>query len=154
MFRLNKILFIIFSLLLLNSLFAQTVTKQQLVEELKKCDQALQISRKKIKVLSQALKSTDSLMLAHRAATDRLIQNLHDRLAVQDSITTLMQVNSDTLQAMVRDYKSKLEEVDQLYIAELKKQTKPWFLTGNGLKGLVYGVFIGGALGLTFAILK
>ncbi|HID39936.1 MAG TPA: hypothetical protein EYP36_10550 [Calditrichaeota bacterium] len=146
--------FVLINVFLLSTLYAQTVTKRQLAEELKKCDLALKASQEQIKVLSMALRATDSLMLAHRAATDRLIQNLHDRLVVQDSITTLMQVNADTLQAMVRDYKSKLEEVDRLYIAELKKQTKPWFLTGNGLKGLVYGVFIGGALGLTFAILK
>ena len=114
----------------------------------------LKASQEKIKTLSSALQATDSLMLVHRAATDSLIQNLRARLAVQDSITSLMRVNSDTLQAMVSDYKAKLEEVDQLYIAELKKQTRPWFLTGDGLKGLVYGVFIGGALGLIFSLSK
>ena len=152
--RLDIFFIFLVSLFLWTPIHAQTVTKRQLAEELKKCDQMLKASQEKIKTLSSALQATDSLMLVHRAATDSLIRNLRARLAVQDSITSLMRMNSDTLQAMVRDYKAKLEEVDQLYIAELKKQTRPWFLTGDGLKGLVYGVFIGGALGLIFSLSK
>lgn len=136
------------------NLFAQPVTREELARELQKCDLALQESQQQIKILSAALKATDSLMFAHKNATDNLIANLKAQLQVQDSVSVLMKMNSDTLQAMVRDYSAKLDEVNQLYISELKKQTRSWFFTSNGLKGLVYGVFIGGALGLTFAILK
>ena len=132
----------------------QQVTREELARELKKCDLALQESQQQILVLSRALKASDSLLFRHQAATDSLIQNLKSRLFLQDSITTLMKINSDTLHAMIRDYSAKLDEVDSLYISELKKQTRPWFLTGNGLKGLVNGVFVGGVLGLTVAILK
>jgi len=132
---------------------AQQVSRRQLISALKSCERDLQKSKQHILNLSTALAASDSLLASYRSVTDSLTQNLKKRLFLQDSIARLMQMNADTLQRMVKDYSKKLAQVDRLYINELKKKSRPWFFTGNGLKGLLYGVFVGGALGLSWAVL-
>ncbi|GEM_PF-2910059 len=141
-------------LLLVNSaqLFSQQVTKAQLAKALSECEADLEVSKQQIRKLSDALQATDNLIERHRAVSDSLISNLRQQLFIQDSVSALLKINADTLQTMVRDFQKKLDEVDRLYISELKKQSRPWYLTGHGLKGLIYGVFIGGALGLVFSL--
>lgn len=131
---------------------AQQVTRAQLAEALQSCEQDLDSSRTQIEVLRDALNKTQLLIDTRKNVSDSLISNLRYQIIVQDSITGLLKTNSDTLQMMIVDYRDKLDEVNNLYISELKKQTRPWFLSQNGLKGLSYGLFIGAALGLIFAV--
>lgn len=150
----KKTLVYIFFLLLVGpaQLFSQQVTKAQLARALSECEADLEASKLQIRKLSDALQATDALIDQHRAVSDSLISNLRQQLVIQDSVSVLLKINADTLQTMVQDFRKKLDEVDRLYISELKKQTRPWYLTGHGLKGLIYGVFIGGALGLVFSL--
>jgi hypothetical protein len=97
---------------------------------------------------------TDELWQTRKMYTDSLIFNLKSELTVQDSITGLLKANADTLDLMVKDYGQKLDEVSNLYLKELRRQTKPWFFQSTGLKGFFYGVVIGGAAGLTYSVVK
>ena len=144
--------FCIFILLFFMNGQAQQVTRAQLAEALQSCEQDLDSSRTQIEVLRDALNKTQLLIDTRKNVSDSLISNLRYQIIVQDSITGLLKTNSDTLQMMIVDYRDKLDEVNNLYISELKKQTRPWFLSQNGLKGLSYGLFIGAALGLIFAV--
>ena len=83
---------------------------------------------------------------------DSLTINLKDQLAVQSSISLIMRASADTLGIVVSNYEDKLSEVSQLYLDELYKQGKPWYLTGKGLKGFFYGVFIGSVLILSVSL--
>ena len=147
------IIIIIIAALGTNKLQAQQVSARELAKALKECESDLDASKLQIKSLHGALEATDEIILKRKIVADSLFTNLKSQLFFQDSIAILMKMNADTLQLMVRDYSNKLDEVNELYIKELRKQSRPWFLTGNGLKGLFYGVFIGGALGVTFAVL-
>lgn len=138
----------------------QTSTAQDLARALRECNNALKKcnnERKqaiaKIDSLGQALQVIEELQDKRNVYTDSLVANLTQQLAIQDSVSMLLKANSDTLQVMVRDYSNKLDELDRLYIKELRKQGRPWFLTGKGLRGFATGVLIGGALGITFAVL-
>ncbi len=126
---------------------------EALIEALQSCEEDLQDCRQHVRRLRAALDSTNTLIDRRRAAADSLIKNLTRQLFIQDSVALLMQKNSDTLDTMVDDYARKLDEVDRLYVEELRKQARPWFLSGKGLTGFSYGLFIGGALGLSFAII-
>ncbi len=142
----------LFFLLLVSLLNAQQVTKAQLAKALQECEQDFQAGKQQIEILSKALKATNHLIDRQTAVSDSLITNLRTQLVLQDSVTTLLKANADTLHMMVTDYNKKLDEVNSLYIRELKKRSRPWFLSGNGLQGLSYGLFIGAALGLIFGI--
>ncbi|HHJ53105.1 MAG TPA: hypothetical protein ENJ89_07910 [Caldithrix abyssi] len=131
---------------------AQQVTRAQLARALQQCEQDLDASKRQILKLQQALKASDRVMERYQAASDSLIANLKQQLAVQNSVSSLLKLNADTLQAMVNDYGKKLNEINRLYIKELKKQTRPWFLTLNGLKGLIYGLLLGGIIGGVMAM--
>ena len=131
---------------------AQQVTRAQLARALQQCEQDLDASKRQILKLQQALKASDRVMERYQATSDSLIANLKQQLAVQDSVSSLLKLNADTLQAMVNDYGKKLDEINRLYIKELKKQTRPWFLTLNGLKGLIYGLLLGGIIGGVMAM--
>lgn len=135
-------------------LTAQDVTRAELAQALQECEQDLQTSRQQIEVLRSALQDTDQMIEQRKAISDSLIANLRQQLFIQDSVTTLLKINADTLHSMVVDYSQKLDEVNKLYVHELKKQSRPWFLSANGLKGLSYGAFIGAALGLTFSLTR
>ncbi|MDI6792418.1 MAG: hypothetical protein QME81_06060 [bacterium] len=138
-----------------SQIYAQTVNCKQLAEALEGCEDDLDLCRSKVISLSKALESTEKLYQNRMVSADSLIENLKHQLLTQDSITTLLEANSDTLQMMVKDYSDKLDEVNELYIKELKREARPWFLTRSGLKGLVNGVLIGGALGaITVGVLK
>lgn len=133
---------------------AQEVTRAQLAQALQECEQDLQTGKQQIEILRNALQDTDQMIDNRKAISDSLIVNLRQQLFIQDSVTILLKANADTLQRMVVDYRQKLDEVNNLYIHELKNQTRPWFLTGNGLKGLSYGAFIGAALGIIYSITR
>lgn len=133
---------------------AQDVTRAELAQALQECEQDLQTSQQQIEILRSALQNTDQMIEQRKNISDSLIVNLSQQLFLQDSVTALLKVNADTLQRMVVDYSQKINEVNKLYIQELKKQTRPWFLSANGLKGLSYGAFIGAALGLTFSLTR
>jgi septal ring factor EnvC (AmiA/AmiB activator) len=139
-------------LVLLSFASAQQVTKAELVKALKACEQDLDSAKVQIRTLSDALEDTNRLIDKRATISDSLIANLKYQLFLQDSVTALFKANTDTLQRMVADYSQKLDEVNKLYVHELERQTRPWFLTGNGLKGLSYGLFVGAALGLVFAV--
>lgn len=145
-------LFVLILFLFACQSMAQQVTKAQLAKALQECEQDSEAGKRQIEILSNALNSTNQLIERRSAVSDSLIGNLHRQLALQDSVTLLLKANADTLHLMVVDYSKKLDEVNGLYIRELKKQGRPWFLSGNGLTGLSYGLFIGGALGLIFGI--
>ncbi len=134
------------------TLTAQQVTKAQLAKALQECEQDFDAGKRQIKILNNALNSTNTLIDRQSAISDSLITNLRGQLALQDSVTLLLKANADTLHLMVTDYSKKLDEVNSLYIRELKKRGRPWFLSGNGLQGLSYGLFIGAALGLIFGV--
>ncbi len=134
------------------TLAAQQVSKAQLAKALQECEQDFEAGKQQIKILNNALNSTNQLINRHSAVSDSLITNLRSQLALQDSVTLLLKANADTLHLMVTDYSKKLDDVNSLYIRELKKRGRPWFLSGNGLTGLSYGLFVGGALGLIFGI--
>lgn len=130
------------------------MTRAQLAQALRECEQDLEASQRQVEILQTALTNTDTLLEQRKALSDSLISNLKEQLSLQDSVTLMFKINSDTLQLMLVDYRQKLEQVNQLYVQELKKQTRPWFLSGNGLKGLSYGVFVGAALGLVFGLAR
>ncbi len=132
---------------------AQQVTPNQLAKALSTCQKDLSACTLKVDSLRKALKQTQSLWEMRKAYTDSLTANLKTQLSPQDSISFLMRANSDTLGLMVKNYERKIDEVNRLYIKELRRQSRPWFLTKRGLKGFFYGVFVGGALGLAFAVL-
>jgi len=136
----------------IHQLQAQTVSRAQLAAALRECENDLQASRLQIEQLQKALKASDELAGKWRSVSDSLIQNLRAQLTNQDSVTLLLKMNSDTLQTMVNDYRQKLDEIDRLYISELRRQSRPWFLTGNGLKGLIYGVLLGAVMGGLFTV--
>ena len=147
-------LYFVWLLILPFVLIAQDVTREELAQALQECELDLQSSRQQIEILRSALQSTDQMIEQRKSISDSLIVNLRQQLFLQDSVTNLLKVNVDTLQRMVVDYSQKLDEVNTLYIHELKRQTRPWFLSANGLKGLSYGAFIGAALGLTFSLTR
>jgi len=132
---------------------AQQVTAHQLAKALSGCQHDLAACALKVDSLQRALKETQLLWGKRRAYTDSLTADLKAQLSLQDSISFLMRANSDTLGLMVKDYERKINEVNRLYIKELRKQSRSWFLTSRGLKGFFYGLFVGGALGLAFAVL-
>ncbi len=131
---------------------AQQVTRAQLARALQECEQDLEASKQQILKLQQALKASNQVMERYQAVSDSLLSNLKQQLTIQDSVSSLLKMNADTLQAMVADYSKKLDEINRLYIKELKKQSHPWFLTLNGLKGLIYGLLLGGIVGGVLAM--
>ncbi len=153
--RISSAIILIVSLIILpvQDTQAQQVTAHQLAKALSGCKQDLAACSLKVNSLRKALKETQSLWEKRKAYTDNLTADLKAQLSLQDSISFLMRANSDTLGLMVKDYERKIDEVNRLYIKELRKQTRPWFLTSRGLKGFFYGLFVGGALGLAFAVL-
>ena len=149
-----KSIFIACVFILPFTLHAQDITRAELAQALLECEQDLNASQQQIEILRSALQSTNQMIDQRKAISDSLIINLRQQLFLQDSVTTLLKINADTFQRMVVDYSEKLDEVNKLYIHELKKQARPWFLSANGLKGLSYGAFIGAALGLTFSLAR
>ena len=132
---------------------AQDVTALELAKALKACRTVVASQNASIDSLTAALDITTDLYQKRVTCTDSLNVSLIQQLIIQDSVTTLMQTNADTLKAMLLDYDGKIDEVSRLYIKELEKQTRPWFLTKNGLKGLCYGLIVGGLLGFTLVVL-
>ncbi|RMG67272.1 MAG: hypothetical protein D6715_05175 [Calditrichaeota bacterium] len=147
--RLRRCLWLVWIFLLPAGAFAQ-VSSRQLGQALKDCEQDLQQATHYIDSLRNALQATEQLWSARKAATDSLIHNLESQLSLQAKIARRFQANADTLDLMVQDYAAKLDELNRLYIRELKRRGKPWFLSGKGLTGFMYGLFIGGALGVTY----
>ena len=145
---------LIISLFLVVVLEAQTVTAQQLARALAECQEDVKSCMLLNDSLQNALIQTDELWQKRKMYTDSLVINLKSELLTQDSITVLLKANADTMDVMVRDYSQKLEEVSNLYVKELQRQTKPWFFQSTGLKGFFYGVLIGGAAGLTYSVIK
>ena len=133
---------------------AHQVNAQELAKALRQCETELDSARIVIDNLRKALRTTEELYIRRIAYADSLSEHLTSQLNVQQSISGLLKSNTDTLQSMVRDYSKKLDEVDELYIKELRKQSRSWFLTEKGLKGFLYGAFIGSATGIAVAILK
>lgn len=133
---------------------AQGVTAQELARALSECQQDLVQCMTKNDSLQQALVETENLWESRKNYTDSLGVNLKAQLSFQDSITTLLKANTDTLDIIVKDYSQKLDEVSNLYIRELRRQTNPWFLQKTGLKGFFYGILFGGAAGLTYSVIK
>ncbi len=131
---------------------AQQPGKADLAHALQQSEAELETCRQTVRTLQQALNETDALISARKEVSDSLLSNLRKQLLVQDSVTVLLKTNGDTLQRMVLDYNDKLGELNRLYVHELNQQTRPWFFTGNGLKGLMYGVFVGAALGLIYGL--
>jgi len=142
------------SLSFVGNLSAQQVTAQQLARALAECQDDVKSCMLLNDSLQNALVQTDELWQTRKMYTDSLIFNLKSEMTVQDSITGLLKANADTLDLMVKDYGQKLDEVSNLYLKELRRQTKPWFLQSTGLKGFFYGVLIGGAAGLTYSVVK
>ncbi len=132
--------------------FAQQPGRAELAKALQQSESELETCRQTVRTLQNALSETDALITARKSVSDSLLTNLRKQLFLQDSVTILLKTNSDTLQRMVLDYSGKLDEINRLYVHELKRQTRPWFFTGNGLKGLMYGVFVGAALGLVYGL--
>ena len=152
--RLTILFFIFISFTFSEILHAQQVTAQQLARALAECQDDVKSCMLLNDSLQNALIQTDELWQTRKTYTDSLIFNLKSELTVQDSITGLLKANADTLDLMVKDYGQKLDEVSNLYLKELRQQTKPWFLQSTGLKGFFYGVVIGGAAGLTYSVVK
>jgi len=132
----------------------RTVTAADLAKALKECESDLTTASQQISSLRLALNETNQLIDKRKAVADSLIRNLKLQLSIQDSVTTLFRANSDTLQLMVRDYSTKLDEISKLYLHELSRQKQPWYLTKSGLQGLFNGLIMGGAAGLTYSLLK
>ena len=143
----------LFLLLILSGLLLAQ-TREQLRQALNECEQDLQTSLQKIEALTRALQETDTLVAKRQMILDSLIQNLQRQIETQALIRARLQSNADTLQLMVNDYQKKLDEVADLYRKELKKSSRPWILTRQGLQGFTTGILIGGALGLIYGLLN
>ncbi len=137
-------------LLLLPTVLPAQVSAHRLGAALKECEQDLKQASHYIDSLRQALIETRQLWEARKTATDSLIQALQTQLNLQTRVSQRFQANADTLNLMVQDYAHKLDELNRLYIRELKRRGRPWYLSGKGLSGFMYGLFIGGALGVTY----
>ncbi len=148
----NRTVRILLVLLFSVPLLAQQPGKAELARALQQSESELETCRQTVRTLQNALTETDMLLSARKSVSDSLLSNLRKQLSVQDSVTILLKTNSDTLQRMVLDYSDKLDEINRLYVHELKQQTRPWFFTDNGLKGLMYGIFVGAALGLVYGL--
>lgn len=142
-----------FLLLLIFSSLLMAQTREQLRQALNECEQDLQASLQKIEALTNALHETDALVAKRQMILDSLIQNLQQQIETQALIRARLQSNADTLQLMVNNYQKKLDEVADLYRRELKKSSRPWILTRQGLQGFTTGILIGGALGLIYGLI-
>lgn len=131
---------------------AQTATEQKLYKALQASEADLDQCRDLVDSLRTALIETNRLWEQRKTYTDSLITNLKNQIGVQNSIENLLQANADTLDAIVHDYSQKLDSVSTLYVKQLKKQDRSWFLTWNGIKGFFSGVVIGGAFGLIYGL--
>ncbi len=129
-------------------------TRAQLQQALAECEADLQASLQKIEALSQALRSTDTLIKQRETILDSLLTNLQQQIETQATIRARLEMNADTLQIMINAYQQKLDEVANLYRKELQRSTRPWILTRQGLQGFTTGVLIGGALGLIYGLLN
>ncbi len=132
----------------------RVVTAADLAKALKECESDLDIARFQIGSLRTALDETNKLIDKRRVIADSLIKNLTQQLAIQDSAMTLFRTNSDSLELMIHDYSTKLDEINKLYLKELSRQKQPWYLSRAGLKGLFNGFLVGGAVGLSYSLLK
>ncbi|MHB2155867.1 hypothetical protein ACX8XN_15910 [Calditrichota bacterium GD2] len=128
-------------------------TREELKRALSECEADLQVSLQKIETLTRALETTDQLIQKKEQALDSLLANLQRQIETQTLIRAKLQLNADTLQLMVSDYQQKLDEVADLYRKELKKSSRPWIFTRQGLQGFTTGILIGGALGLIYGLL-
>jgi len=136
----------------LSPVLAQTATEQKLYKALQASEADLDRCRDLVDSLRTALVRTNRLWEQRKDYTDSLVTNLKDQIGVQNSIGSLLQANADTLDAMVHDYSQKLDSVSTLYVKQLRKQDRSWFLTWNGIKGFFSGVVIGGAFGLIYGL--
>ncbi len=143
---------LVFLLLALTQSYSQTTA--QLKQALRGCEKDLNTSLNKIEQLENALKATTQISERRKALSDSLIRNLQNQIRLQAAINSSLKANADTLQAMVKDYDHKLNEVADLYRKELQKKARPWFLSWNGLQGFATGVLVGGALGVIFSIAR
>ncbi len=143
---------LVFLLLALTQSYSQTTA--QLKQALRGCEKDLNTSLNKIEQLENALKATTQISERRKALSDSLIRNLQNQIRLQAAINSRLKANADTLQAMVKDYDHKLNEVADLYRKELQKKARPWFLSWNGLQGFATGVLVGGALGVIFSIAR
>ena len=135
-------------------IYAQEITANQLADALQNCNQNLKASMLRIDSLKQALKDTEALWEHRKVYTDSLNKSLAAQITIQDSISKLMEANVTIMDSIVVDYSNKFDEINDLYVKELRKQADPWWLNGKGWKGFFYGIFFGGAMGATFALLK
>ncbi|MHB2147984.1 hypothetical protein ACX8XP_02890 [Calditrichota bacterium LG25] len=147
----NPLKSIVWCLLLVALVAAQT--REELRRALAECEADLQISLHKIETLTRALETTDELIQKKEQALDSLLANLQRQIETQALIRAKLQSNADTLQLMVSDYQQKLDEVADLYRKELKKSSRPWIFTRQGLQGFTTGILIGGALGLIYGLM-
>lgn len=138
--------------LFLVPLYGQQATRAQLAEALAGCEQDLDTARRQISQLQAALQNSNELIGRRQQISDSLLANLRLQLVLQDSVQALFTANNDTLQKMVVDYREKLNQIDALYIKELKEKSRPWYLTWKGLQGLSYGLFSGAAIGLLYGL--
>ncbi len=144
---------IVFLLLSVSIAFAQQPSRAQLKQALAECEQDLEASLQKVEQLEQALQTTSSLIDQRQALADSLINALKLQIDNYVELQKHLQMNADTLQSMVVDYRKKLDEVAKFYRKELQKDQRPWFFSMKGWKGFATGILIGGAVGLIYGIL-
>ncbi len=124
----------------------------ELAGALEQSEAELEICRDIVDSLQRSLKKTETLYESRNEVADTLVSNLRQQKAVQDSAITLLKQNADTLDLMVEDYAAKLDELNNLYVKELEKSTRPWFLTRKGLTGMLYGLVSSAAIILAVGV--